>query len=339
MRASQRQPRVPSGLEATRGVAGRLSRFGSSALGAVFVVLTTISGAGDVFAAAIQDPPVADVGNEQEQPVQLEDVTVTRQSLQRTVEAFVDEVAAPTPGRSLSRWDRGICVGAANLRREAAQVIVDRVSAIAAEVGLQPGEPGCSPNILVIASDDANGLSQALVEARPTAFRPPYAGAAGSRRTLAAFATTTRPIRWWYVSLPVHRDTGAIAVRLPGEIPPRIATLGGRLTTDVRYDLRRTFVILDMTLLEGLTFQQVGDYVAMVSLAQIDPDAQTESFDSILNVFNLSVPDASLTGWDLAYLRSLYAAELNRRNPRAQEGEVGDIMVRDRQAEDDNPDD
>lgn len=339
MPAGQRKPHLSSGLEATTGVAGCPSRFGSSALAAVFLVLATCSGAGDVFAAVRQDPPATPADSAQEQPAQLEDVTVTGQSLQRTVEAFVDEVAAPTPGRSLSRWDRAICVGAVNLRREAAQLIVDRVSAVAAEVGLQPGEPGCSPNILVIASDDANGLAQALVEARPTAFRPPYAGAAETRRSLAAFATTDRPIRWWYVSLPVHRDTGAIAVRLPGQVPPRIATLGGRLTTEVRYDLRRTFVILDMTLLEGLTLQQVGDYVAMVSLAQIDPDARTDSFDSILNVFNASVPNARLTDWDLAYLRSLYAAELNRRNPRAQEGEVGDIMVRDRQAEDDNPDD
>jgi len=290
----------------------------------------------DAATSELPPPSVQDATPQNLPESRLEDVVVDGRSLRETVESFIDEVAAPPPGRSLSRWDGVVCVGVVNLRPAVAQILIDRVSSIAAEVGLEPAEPGCSPNILVVASDDADGLTRTLVETRPLAFRPPYAGAAGSRRSLANFVATSRPVRWWYVSLPVD-ETGAVAVRIPGYAAPKVRTLGGRLNTDIRYDLRRTFVILDIDSLEGLTFRQLGDYVAMVSLAQIDPDAETGEFQSILNLFDGAGPGAALTEWDLAYLQSLYGAELNRRSQDHQLGQVGAIMVRDRTAAQEPP--
>ena len=62
--------------------------------------------------------------------------------------------------------------------------------------------------------------------------------------------------------------------------------------------------------------------IAMVSLAQIDPDADTSAYASILNVFN--DPDAadSLTQWDTAYLAGLYDAERTRKVGRASRSEI-----------------
>lgn len=261
----------------------------------------------------------------------LPDVVVSGRSLERTVEAFVDEVTSPPPGHGPARWAQRVCVGVVNLQPEAAQVVIDRVSEAATLINLDSMGAGCSPNILVMATDDADGLARALVRAHPHAFRPRYAGASQAASKLAAFSTTSNPIRWWHVSMPVVRGTDVPAVRMPGGRAPEIPG-SGLLTTEVVNRMRRSFVILDITKMEGATFQQIGDYVAMVAFAQIDPDAETSSFDTVLNLFSGPQLAGQLTEWDRAYLRALYGAYLNERNPMAQLGSVGSLMVRDRRA-------
>ena len=73
--------------------------------------------------------------------------------------------------------------------------------------------------------------------------------------------------------------------------------------------------------LNGASLQQLGDYVAMVAMAQVDPDADTGRFDTILNLFNdPATAPTGLTGWDRAYLEGLYDAgsQTYRVNQRAQ---------------------
>ena len=276
-------------------------------------------------AGSAQTPPPSS------QADQVEDVVVIGRDLQDAVDSFVDEVIAPPPGRGPARWDRKVCVGVANLRRDVAQPLIDRVSEVALDIGLEIGEPGCVANILILATDDGTALATALVDARPRAFRPGYSGAARSREALERFTATDRPVRWWHVSVPVDADTGQIAVRIPGFDPPMINTLASRLRTEVQNDLRRALIIVDFSRADRVSFQQLADYVAMVAFAQVDPDAELAGFDTVLNVFADPAGTAGLTDWDRAYLTSLYDAELNQRVPSQQGGEVGRIMVRDLQ--------
>lgn len=262
----------------------------------------------------------------------VEDIVVLGTPLREQVETFADTVVAPPHGRGPARWSArsGICVGVVNLQREAAQAMADRVSEVALELGLPIGEPGCSPNVLIIATDDAPTLTAALVERSPDAFKPPYSGSSRSRLQLRRFIESDAPVRWWHVSLPVNSETGGIAVRIPGYAPPRTGTMASRLTTVIQNDLRRAYVIIDIDQAEGITFQQLADYVAMVAFAQIDPDADLSGFPTILNVFDNPTIAFGLTDWDQAYLGSLYGAELNQRNPNAQSGAVAALMFRER---------
>jgi hypothetical protein len=272
--------------------------------------------------APVQDPA----------PSTLEDVVVEGRTLRSTVDRFVEEIVAPPVGRAPARWDRTVCVGVANLRREAAQVIVDRVSAIALDAGLEVGEPGCSPNVLVVAGDDGDAMARGLVQATPFAFRPGYAGASGSARALERFQTNGAPVRWWHVAVPVTRDTGVVAVRMPGENAPVVSQDASRLRTNFQNDLRKAIIVVDLTKAEGVNFQQLGDYVGMVAMAQIDPEAETGAYDTILNLFEPSHRVAGLTAWDASYLKSLYDAEMNRRLVGQQSGEISQLMLRDQEA-------
>lgn len=262
----------------------------------------------------------------------VEDIVVLGTPLREQVETFADTVVAPPHGRGPARWSArsGICVGVVNLQREAAQAMADRVSEVALDLGLPIGEPGCGPNVLIIATDDAPALTAALVERSPNAFRPPYSGSSRSRLQLRRFIESDAPVRWWHVSLPVNSETGAIAVRIPGYDPPRTGVMASRLTTVIQNDLRRAYVIIDIDQAEGVSFRQLTDYVAMVAFAQIDPDADLSGFPTILNVFDNPTIAFGLTDWDQSYLGSLYGAELNRSNPNAQSGAVAALMFRER---------
>jgi hypothetical protein len=69
-----------------------------------------------------------------------------------------------------------------------------------------------------------------------------------------------------------------------------------------------------------------------MSVVVLSPDADTSTYDTILNLFKASPQSQpALTDWDLSYLQALYGAELNQRAVNQQGGEVANSMFRDRQ--------
>jgi hypothetical protein len=273
--------------------------------------------------AARTDPGTAPV-------VRLEDVVVDAQRLEDAAEAFVDAVAAPVGRRGLARWHEGVCVGVANLDGDTAQYIADRVSDVARELGLRGHEPPCHPSILIVATTDGAAFAEEFIAMRPVLFRPGGADMNQGPAALERFRTSDRAVRWWSVSQPTDVDTGQSAVRMAGQCSGTCTPPAGngtsvydfapntavrsvsRLSAQYRQDLKRTFVIVDVDRIGDVTLQQLGDYIAMVSLAQIDPDADTARFETILNLFDEPGAVQGLTGWDRAYLEGLYESEWYR---------------------------
>lgn len=253
------------------------------------------------------------------------------------VEEFIGQIAVSPPGRGYARWQGRVCVGVHNLDSTAAQYIVDRISRLAVEVGLEPGEPGCAPDVIVFFTTDGQDLAASLVENEPALFRPP--GRIGTNLGLAAldkFATSERPVRWWHVSMPVDARTGQPAIRLPqSDRVPVISVAGpSRLHSGIRDAMRRAIIIVDSTKLSGTTWQELGDYLAFVSLAQIDPGANPSGFDSILNLFRNPAGYTGLTDWDRSYMRALYEFD-QERGPQLQASQVASRMVKQELGSDD----
>lgn len=267
-------------------------------------------------------------------PVALEDVVVQGRTLDTLIRNFVGQVAAPNRDRGLAMWRDSVCVGVANLEQEAAQYIADRVSTVAADLGIRTGGDNCAPNILVVATDDGEALSRALVAERPRAFRMGSTGMDRGRAALGRFQEGAKPVRWWQMAMPVDSETGARAVRISGEcanecispedMAPKIfVQSASRMHTQIIDNLSRSIVVVDVTQLPAnVTILQLADYIAMVSLAQIDPEADTSAYASILNVFEEPDTSPSLTQWDLAYLEGLYRSEQFYQNRRAGRSEV-----------------
>ena len=284
-------------------------------------------------APAAQTPPAQD-------PVRLEDVVVDAQRLEDSTEDYVDEVAAPARRRGLARWKDGMCVGVVNLENETAQYLADRVSDVARSLGLRAHEPDCHPSVLIVATSDGPGFTEQFVAMRPRLFRVGGAGMDRGSAELREFISEERPVRWWHVSLPIDSETGDTLNRVPGYLSGSGAAGGGegmssaqeyapqtrvhspsRLNDQTRDILKRVFIIVDVDQLKGANIQQLGDYVAMIAMAQVDPDADTSRFDTILNLFDdPATAPTGLTGWDRAYLEGLYdlGSETHRINQRAQ---------------------
>lgn len=272
-------------------------------------------------------PPAQDPGASA--PTTLSDVLVEGVRLRSVVENFVGEVAAPATGdRGPARWNGPVCIGVVNLKADVAQFIVDRASDVARELGLSAGEPGCSPNVLIIAAADGRAVADGIVGARRRTFSPGGSGMTRSLRALEAFRTSDAPIRWWHVSGPVDSETGQLATRLPGEEAPQTAvSRASRLRTDIRDDMFRVVIVVDITRTANLTWSQLADYCSLIALAQIDPEADLAAYDTILNLFeDQSV--AALTSWDMDYLHALYRIEQNRLASGARRGELTDLMLR-----------
>ena len=104
----------------------------------------------------------------------------------------------------------------------------------------------------------------------------------------------------------------------------------GRLERTTRQDFSRVIVIVDADDAAGVQMTQLGDYLAMSSLAQLAPDAVMSGAPSILDLFDAAdagrPAPAEMTDWDIAYLEGLYRARRNAPNARTQRRDIARRM-------------
>ncbi len=271
-----------------------------------------------------------------------EDIVITGSRTQEAIRNFVTELSAP-PSREdqLARWDREVCVGVMGIRARYGQFLVDRISQRAVEVGLRAGSPGCRANVVVFVTPDSDHFTSELVQEFPDLVGANWTDnqITQGREALQEFTTSSRPVRWWHVANTVSADGEVLgdvqtqngARGLSGQVI-RTTSLGfGRLSRTTRQDLSRVIIVIDATRVAGRQFDALADYVAMVALSQVDPDADPSTLDSILNLFGDAASGApsSLTEWDKAYLTGLYEAPRNARNSQQQETAISRSMERD----------
>ncbi len=136
------------------------------------------------------------VPQETADPDALPDVVVEGRRLDEATRDFVGQVAAPPRGRGLALWRGRLCVGAVGFQREAGQYLVDRVSTVAEDLGVDIGDPGCTPNVIIAGAEDGQAMARELVGRERRAFDTNISGANRPDGALEDFIGSTRPIRW-----------------------------------------------------------------------------------------------------------------------------------------------
>jgi hypothetical protein len=91
--------------------------------------------------------------------------------------------------------------------------------------------------------------------------------------------------------------------------------MASRLYDDTRDALESIVVVVDAEALERTSFSQLSDYVAMVALAQVDPDSKPTA-PSILGIFDAAgASEQTLSMWDRAFLEALYSTHQRNAAP------------------------
>lgn len=269
----------------------------------------------------------------------VEDITVVGAVTRRTAGGYARTIGAGPPGRLSPRWNGHVCVRVMNMDVEHATLLKGHVEAVARALGLSPdASRTCPPNISIYASNDPDALATALVEAAPRNFRPVRNNVTLGDAALDAFRTSDAPVRWWQVSLPLMVDTGQPAIVLgatetrkqnPMALQVTVRN-GSRLRGNVRDDLIGVTIIIDTQKVNSAPFEAVSDYVAFVALAPADPRATTESFETVLNLFD-GTGVTGLTLMDQDYLYALYTASRAPASAALQAAEIADRMTTERQ--------
>lgn len=271
-------------------------------------------------------------------PAPEDEIVVTAQ--RQLLRDFVGELSVePNSEDQIARWDRRICPSVAGLPARQAQYIVDRIAYRAYGVDLETGEPGCRVNVLVIVTRDSDVIARSLFEdyGNVVAAVGDEDGNTRGREALMDFVETPRTVRWWHVAQTVTENgqvMGGSNARAGGSgirnAPVSRVSDPGRLRRSTRQDFNRVLIIVDATRAQGVQFEALSDYIAMVALAQLDPTADTREYPTILNLFTdraagRNAP-ASMTEWDEAYLTGLYGAPRQARNSRQQENAIARSM-------------
>ena len=307
---------------------------------ALTVVAALLALASSAIAAQPDTPPAAP----QSEPI----VVIGQRQTEEAIRAFVEQMSvAPRATHQLATWGHTICTGVAGLHTRFAQFINDRIAQRAEAVGLDVGEPGCRANVLIAISDDPDAIARDLYDHHKTLlgyYMQRGHGTLGRRALLQDFVNSMAPVRWWHVSRTITSDGDVIDEPLDGREAQGMAYEGmgdptkgapvvqitsghSRLRASTHQSFGVAFVIVDARKLHGVSFEALADYIAMVTLAQLDPRADVSSYPTILNTFAQHGTPAAMTDWDVAYLHGLYGATQDARNAQSQEAEITHSIV------------
>ena len=122
------------------------------------------------------------------------------------------------------------------------------------------------------------------------------------------FIQTDQPVRVWHNACNAPQGIPAYAFSTSEHCGSGSET-GSRLSWAAVRAIYTAIVVVDLDQIEGLTFGQVADYVAMVGLAKIRPNPELGDISTILGLFATNGADRSkgLTTWDQSFLNAVYA--------------------------------
>jgi hypothetical protein len=268
-------------------------------------------------------------------PLETVDVVGSREQLREKIHNFVSGVTR-LDGELISRWnkDTPICPMVAADNAAVGEFIRKRLLDIAAQVPIRAEtDPKCRANLFVIVSAKTpeyaarwegagNWEKEDDGNSRPGRARwQPRPGATRSVESL--------PVRTWHnMSIGQADGMPMLSTSLAPGVRETLKArdLGSRIVSNVSENLNGVVVLVDTKAAAGVTVTQLADYVAMISFAKPDLEADLGNTESILQLFALEPAKrpAGLTEWDQAFLRGLYRINFT---PKQQRTAIATKMV------------
>src|SRR5688500_2399209 len=216
----------------------------------------------------------------------------------------ISDITSDIYDRPLARIEDRLCPGVIGLRRDAAELMIDRIrwNAVRLDMWLAD-DTNCSPNLIIAFVEDGKAEIAELQDRRPWLFQ-----------TLTiperqALLDAEGPVRVWTTAQMRTRDGMPIPRRESLDAPPVVtmAMAHSKIYLTVREDITQVVLLFDRAAVRGKTVLQLADYATMRGFARTRPAQGEVALDTILALFDPDhLPPDGLTDFDQAYLRSLY---------------------------------
>ncbi len=238
---------------------------------------------------------------------------------------YVSALQAASFNLQAARWTDSICIGVSGTTRPIAERLAGRINSAANTIGARLDKPSCKPNLLVVFTRDAAAYMAKL--RRDSATR--LAEIPASREGFV-FGKQA-PIRWWYNTGVLGSDGRPLNAGATGMTgcagPCAMPSLGQNVRSQSTYSssriqnptirqIKSAVVVIDLQLAAGRAIDSLGDYAALVSLAEVWPSDSAVPGGTILGLFRTPPADGSdmplLTAMDERFLCQLYSMPLAR---------------------------
>jgi hypothetical protein len=252
------------------------------------------------LAQANTQPP-ADEGY-WDKPLPQVTVEAKRATILPLVRAFIDQTVVLKNAEGVPRWNSPVCPSVVGLPRAEGGYVLERLSQVARAARIPLGSETCKPpNLYIVVTDNPRLV---LTE---WARKGHWEWFGGARPDLIGrFIDSPRPVRVWYNTRKMDSVDGHPGV----DSEVGVAALGAqdtRIIKSVVWYFSSVMVVVDQTQLTGISRGQLGDYVSMVSLAELSTD-RLGDVPTILKLFSAPRDQARLkmSPWDEAFLDALY---------------------------------
>ncbi len=249
-----------------------------------------------------------DVPDDQSSPI----VVTGRKDMEQRIRAFADTLQDARGLDQIGRFEvQGVCPAALGIVDQQQREVKARMRLVARTVGIPVAGAKCTPNALVVVTDDKRAFIERLEKSRPYWF------VSLSVPAVRRLARSPGPAAVWHVEGTLNGDGmdlgvrdyyGASSVNNSFHAPSLI-------TAATRPHFNAGIVVLDIRALEGLSTTQLADYAAMRIFAPTDPAKLAAPYATtiirILDAPRGTAVPLSLTHWDVGLLKGLYSARDN----------------------------
>lgn len=236
-----------------------------------------------------------------------------RHALRAAVDHFVFSTLVLFGHDTYPRWDRPICPLVAGLPKNDGDFILARISQAARAAGAPLAGRGCHPDLFVMATSRPKLLLRLWWKRDPNLYNT-HDGIA----PVWQFIASHRPVHVWYnIALgcggsPMSTSAPDGSLAAAGVLISGGGTVCGQgvdtlLVNATARKFSSVIVVINKRRVHGMTYGQLAAYIALVGLAQINPDAKVGAVPTILHLFQgVQHPPSGLTAWDRALLYGLY---------------------------------
>lgn len=227
-------------------------------------------------------------------------VTQTRKA---SLETLTREISQQHGGQ-LARFEDAVCIAVSGFEDPYNVIFAQRMAQDATQAGLHVAQAGCHPNIVVLMTD------RPQQELASLAKHDGFIASIGARdedvKRLAASAGPT-----WTMTFTDLRSTSGNHPHIGTDVDDQAGRLhiyeSSIINPPERQDIAAVLMVIDTPATLGKNLDQIADYAAFRSLADLRKATPRTSEPTILTLFDGSSAPSGLTAYDRAYLKGLYS--------------------------------